>query len=151
MKANEFEQKVRESFLKYFPNGYIRLSKLALGGGLHISCGLIANVKEITATIRENDPLNVSIFIHDNYVFNDSETDLDNVVLEFDNSHVKVLPVIPHMYSHSHKIAARKINAAPEKALVNLDKYFKRVKDVVTEQAALNNIIKQDTIDPKYL
>lgn len=151
MKAIEFEQKVRESFLKYFPNGHIRLSKLALGGGLHIACGLIANVKEITAVIRENDPLNVSIFIHDNYIFNDSEKDLENVVLEFDNSHISVIPDNPHMYSQSHKIAARKINAGPEKALINLDKYFKRVKDVVTEQAALNRIIKQDTIDSKYL
>lgn len=151
MKANEFEQKVKESFLKYFPNGHIRLSKLALGGGLHIACGLIANVKEITAVIRQNDPLNISIFIHDNYVFNDSETDLENVVLEFDNSHISVLPDNPHLYSQSHKIPARKINAAPEKALVNLDKYFKRAKDVVSEQAALNRIIKQDSIDPKYL
>ncbi len=151
MKANEFEDKVRETFLKYFPNGYIRLSKNTLGGGLHISCGLIANIDDVTANIRHNDPLSISIFIHDNYLFNDTERELDMLVMEFDHSHVSVIPDNPHMYCQSHKIPFRKISANANKALLNLDKYFSRAKDIVTEMAAANRIIKQDSIDSKYL
>lgn len=151
MKAIEFQAKVRETFLKYFPNGYIHVSKLAIGGGCSIFCGLIGNIEDVIGKIRLNDPMTIRAYIHDNFSFNDDMVELDNVVIEFDGAWLSVLPDNPHNYCQSHKVPARKINASPEKALVNLSKLFERMKAVVTEQAALNRIIKQDTINPKYL
>lgn len=151
MKATEFQDKAREAFLKYFPNGYINVSKLAMGGGCGILCGLIGDIDDVGGKIRANDPMTLRAYIHDNFTFNDDTKDLDNVVIEFDGAWVSVLPDNPHLYCQSHKVSTRKINAAPEKAVVMLAKVFERLKTTVTEQAALNRIIQQDKIDPKYL
>lgn len=150
MKAKEFQDKARETFLKYFPNGYFRASGLCLGGGVHLAGGLIASATVHTPVIRSNDPLNISIFIHDGIKYNDEETDLGDLVLEFDHSTVSVNPDNPNFYAQSHKIKARKIKGDPVKVLAALDKYYKRAKEEVQEQAALNRIKNQDQIDSKY-
>lgn len=151
MKAIEFQNKAREVFLKYFPNGYFRATGLCLGGGVHLAGGLIDNAREITAVVRERDPMNISIFIHDGITFNDSEIELGELVLEFGSSSLSVIPDNPQLYySQTHKIKSRKIKGEPEKALEALDKYFKRAKDEVKEQAALNRIKLQDQFESKY-
>lgn len=151
MHSKQFQENVRAEFLKYFPCGHIHISKLAMGGGCSIFCGLIGDINDVGGKIRANDPMTIRAYIHDNFAFNDETTELDNVVIEFDGCWLSVLPDNPHYYCQSHKVPARKINAAPGKAIENMAKLFKRMKDTVTEQAALNRIIKQDTIDPKYL
>ncbi|QXO11701.1 hypothetical protein pEaSNUABM49_00006 [Erwinia phage pEa_SNUABM_49] len=151
MNSKQFQDATREAFLKYFPNGYIGISKLSIGGGCGIFCGLIGDINDVGGKIRMNDPMTVRAFIHDNFSFNDETTDLENVVIEFDGSWISVLPDNPHNYCQSHKVPSRKINAEPSKALINLDKYFKRLKDSVTEQAGLNRIIQQEKIPAKYL
>lgn len=151
MKAKSFQEQVKALFLKQFPNGYINISKLALGGGINIRCGLIGDKNDVANQIRENDPMSISIFIHDNFVFNDEEVELGELVLEFKSSRIDVRTDEQYFYCKSHKIPARKIKANPEKALSRLDTYFGRCKAIVTEQASQNNIIKQENIDPKYL
>lgn len=151
MKALEFQEKLKDSFLKYFPNGSIRIGKLSLGGGISIFCGLIGDINDVSNKIRMNDPLTVRAYIHDDFTFNDTEKELDKVVITFDGSWVSVKPDNKMMYCQSHKIASRKINADAVKAVDLMDKYFSRVKTVVSEQIANNNIIAQENILEKYL
>lgn len=151
MNSKQFQDAMRVSFLKYFPNGYINITNLPLSSGCGIFCGLIGDINDVSAKIRGNDPITVNAFIFDNFVFDDETIELENVVIEFKRSHISVLPDNPHNYCQSHKVTSRKINASPEKALINMDKYFKRLKDSATEQAKLNRIIQQGTIPEKYL
>jgi hypothetical protein len=151
MNAKNFQDTVKSLFHEQFPNGYCHISKLALGGGIHIKCGLIGNIEDVTSQIRENDPMSISIFIHENITFNDESTDLENLVIEFSQSNISVLPDNPYMFCKSQKIPARKIKAIAEKSLVRLGTYFKRAKEVVTSESENSNIIHQDKIDKKYL
>lgn len=151
MHSKQFQEAVREAFLKYFPNGHISVSKLAMGGGCSIFCGLIGNIEDVGGKIRANDPMTIRAYIHDNFAFNDDTVELDNVEIVFDGAWVSVLPDNPHNYCQPHKVSTRKINAEPGKALLNLSKLFERMKAAVTEQAALNRIIQQDKIPAKYL
>lgn len=151
MNAKQFQESIYSTIKKYFPNGHVSLSKLALNGGMCITVGLIGDIKDVANSIRANDPLKVMVFIHDDFTFNDESTELDKLVLEFSMSHVSVKPTNKYMYCESKKIPARKINAVPEKALINFEKYIKRVKEAVDTESANNNIIAQDKIPEKYL
>lgn len=151
MHSKQFQEEVRALYKTYFPNGYINISKLHMGNGCYIRCGLIDDINDVQSKIRENDPMTVRAFIHDGFKFNDDTTELDNVVIEFDGAWISVLPDNPHHYSQSHKVSTRKINGDVGKALLNLSKFFQRLRNTVKEQAAANRIIKQDSIDPKYL
>ena len=153
MYAKKFQDQVKSLFHAQFPNGYCHISKLALGGGVHIKGGLISDLMDQTNGIRDNDPMALLIFIHEDIVFNDETEQLGSLVVEFDMSGISVRPDADnkHLFCQTRKIPARKIKGDAEKTLKRLDTYFKRCKEVVTEEAEAGNIIKQDQIDSKYL
>ena len=149
MNSIQFAESVKAAFLQRFPQGWINASKLALGGGMVFRAGMIANIEDQASKIRENDPLQVLMFLHDT-PFN-SDKELTNVVIEFEYSNIKVKPVDQYMAMSSHKIPVRKMNNAPDKVLVNLGKYFGKVLAEVQAQAAQGNIYQQDRIPAIYL
>lgn len=151
MKANELQAAVTEAFLKYFPNGSIRISPLALGGGVAIFCGLIGDINDVSAKIRMNDPVTFRSYIHKGIKFNDSEVELQDLEIEFDGVWVTCVTEKPHMYAESRKVSVRKIKGDASKVIAGYDKYFKKLKEFVTELAAEKQIIQQDTIPAKYL
>lgn len=150
MNAKQFQESVRETFKKHFPNGYINVSKLALGGGVHIGCGMIGHESGWLSRERMNDPLVISLFIHDNYSFNDETTELPKLIMEFAGSYVKVVSTNPHLASESHKIPARKLTQDPVKLIASLDKYFLKCSEVIKELGAENKIAYQSTIPEQY-
>jgi len=151
MKANELQAAVTESFMKYFPNGSIRISQLALGGGVAIFCGLIGDIKDVSANIRMNDPVTFRSYIHKGIKFNDSEVELQDLEVEFDGVWVTCITEKPHMYAESRKVSVRKIKGDADKVIAGYDKYFKKLKEFVSELAAEKQIIQQDSIPEKYL
>lgn len=151
MKATELQNAVTEAFLKYFPNGSIRITPLALGGGIAIFCGLIGDIKDVSAQIRMNDPITFRSYIHEGIAFNDSETELQVLEVEFSGVWVTCVTEKPHMYAESRKLSVRKIKGDADKVIAGYDKYFKKLKEFVTELANDNQIIQQDKIPAKYL
>jgi hypothetical protein len=65
MELSQFNQKLEQSFKKYFPHGYFYISKSALfdenNPTYFYRIGLIGETKDCSMHIRENDPMN-SIF-----------------------------------------------------------------------------------------
>jgi hypothetical protein len=65
MELQEFNEKLEQTFKKYFPHGYFHTSKSALfdedGPTFFYRIGLIGNTRDCSNNIRENDPMN-SIF-----------------------------------------------------------------------------------------
>jgi hypothetical protein len=153
MQTIQFAEQMKAIFQKHFPNGYINISKLALGGkGVMISAGMIGDIKDVTNGIRHNDPLTLRMFIHDGFVLQEGfELGDSKLVIEIDGNSLAIKPTERHMAMGREKIPARKINNTPEKALVALDKLFAKAKEIVTTQAAANNIYGQDLIPAKYL
>ena len=150
MKAIEFQNKVQESFLKYFPCGYCYVGKFALGDGVYFNFGLIEDINDVSNKIRLNDPMKLSINIHDNIKYKDDILELPQLVLEFSSSHISVLPDNPYMYCTNYKLKARKISQTPEKALLALDKYFSNCRESVKQLSDTNQIINQKNITLKY-
>lgn len=151
MTANELQAAVTTAFHKYFPNGSIRISPLALGGGVAIFCGLIGDIEDVSAKIRANDPITFRSYIHKGIKFNDSEVELQDLEVEFDGVWVTCITEKPHMYAESRKVSVRKIKGDTAKIIAGYDKYFKKLKEFVTELAAEKQIIQQDSIPEKYL
>ncbi len=148
MNSTQFAESVKAAFLQRFPQGWINASKLSLGGGMVFRAGMISNIEDQTSQIRDNDPLQVLMFLHDTPYNSDKE--LSNVLIEFEYSSIKVLPVQPYYAMSSHKIPVRKMNSSPDKVLVNLGKYFDKVLAEVQAQAAQGNIYQQDRIPAIY-
>ena len=149
MNSIQFVESVQTAFLQRFPQGWINVRNLALGGGMVFSAGMISKIEDQTSKIRDNDPLSVLMFLHDT-PFN-SDKELSTVVIEFERSSIKVKPVQQHYAMSSHVIPARKMNNTPEKVLVNLGKYFDKVLAEVHAQAEQGNIYQQDRIPAIYL
>lgn len=151
MKVSEFKSQCQEIYKKHFPNAYFKISKLALGDGICISCGLIENIEDQTSKLRDNDPMRILLFIHNGI---DAETDnfiTDKIIIEGENGSLCVNPVEKYFAMSRVKIPFRKINNTPEKALQSLDKFFKKAKTIVQEQRDNNNIYHQSIIKNLYL
>lgn len=151
MNAKQLQETIETGFKKYFPNGYINVSKLALGGGVSIFCGLIGDINDVSAKIRANDPMTFRSYIHDNITFNDEENQLGDLVLEFDGVSISCITEKPYHYCESRKMSVRKTTGSPEKIISTFDKYFKNLKSFVDELASKKQIIQQDSIPAKYL
>lgn len=149
MNSVQLASALRGAFLAQFPNGYFNVSKLALGGGLCVSCGLIKNIEDQTSKIRDNDPLEILIFFHGT-IYN-SEQDQPTVTYEFGKSRLMTLPTEKYMAMGSIKIASRKGDTTPEKAVQALTKYFQKVKATVDEAKTAGTIYGQDRIPAMYL
>lgn len=152
MNAVQFETKVKETFLKYFPNGFIGANKFALNGGMYWKAGLIGNTKDCSSGYRENDPLQITFGIHDNIKYQSESEIQGKLVLEFMSATFYTKPE-PGSYlaMQRNKVPSRKINNIPEKVLSTLDKYFKETKELIKIQADNNNIYGQERIPEKYL
>lgn len=149
MNSIQFAESVQTAFLQRFPQGWINVRNLALGGGMVFSAGMISKIEDQASKIRDNDPLSVLMFLHDTPYNSDKE--LSAVVIEFERSNIKVKPTQQYYAMSSHKIPVRKMNNAPEKVLVNLGKYFDKVLAEVHAQAEQGNIYQQDRIPAIYL
>ena len=150
MNSIQFAAAVNAAFIKRFPLGYFKVSRLALGGGFSISAGLISDINDQTNKIRDNDPLNILMFLHNTAHNSDKEID-GKIELEFGRSSLMVKPTDKLHAMDSHRISVRKMNNTPEKVVQSLEKYFDKVLETVKEQAAANNIHGQDRIAAQYL
>ena len=150
MNSIQFAEAVKTAFHKRFPLGYFKASRLALGHGFCISAGLIENIEDQFAKIRDNDPLSVLMFLHDTAYNSDKEID-GKIVVEVGRSSLMVKPTDKLYAMESHRIPVRKMNNTPEKVVQSLEKYFDKVLETVKEQAQANNIHGQDRIPEKYL
>ena len=132
MNSIQFAEAVKTAFLARFPLGYFKASRLALGGGFSISAGLIANIEDQFAKIRDNDPLSVLMFLHDTAYNSDKEID-SKITVEFGRSSLMVKPTDKLYAMESHRIPARKMNNTPEKVVQSLEnisiRYWKRSRN----------------------
>lgn len=151
MNAIEFNSKVKETFKKYFPNGYIASFKYTLGGGIYWKAGLIQDAKDCSGGYRENDLLLLTFSTHN--IAYDSEQDINKkIAVEFLQAAFYTMPEPgSYMAMQRNKVPSRKINNVPEKVLVTLDKYFKETRDLIKAQIDNNNLYHQESIPKKYL
>ena len=150
MNSIQFAESVKTAFLQRFPQGWINVRSLALGGGMVFSAGLIANIEDQVSHIRDNDPLSVLMFLHDTAYNSDKEIE-GKIEVEFSRSSLMVKPTNKLYAMDSHRIPVRKMNNTPEKVVQSLVKYFDKVLETVKEQAQANNIHGQDRIPAQYL
>ena len=151
MNAITFSDSVLNLFKKHFPNGYARSSKYTLGNGIHFSFGLIGDTSDCSSGIRQNDILNLSFGIHENFIFNSTHEIENKIIIESNQSSYAIKPQQQYFAMSRVKIPFRKINNTPEKALVNIEKYFIKAKELIKEDIKNNNIYNQHTINQKYL
>lgn len=148
MNAIQFTVAVQSAFMKQFPNGWILASKYCIGGGIHFKAGLLP--EENANLGRANDVMRMQFGIHDNFEYG-TETEIDGkIVIEFQSSGLNTLPDNPHYAMGTAKIASRKINNTPEKAIDALVKYFAKAREVVNTERDNNNIYGQDRHAAKY-
>ncbi|WNA15703.1 hypothetical protein XaC1_60 [Xanthomonas phage XaC1] len=152
MNAIQFAAKVKESFLKYFPNGFLGSSKYQLGGGIHFTAGLVSNANDISSGYRVNDIISLSFGIHDNVKYNTEEEIQGKIVIEFVQNSFSTKPEPgSYMAMGRVKIPARKINNTPEKAIESLDKVFQKTAELIKAEVLKNNLYRQENINEKYL
>ena len=149
MNAIEFTEQAKTIFHKYFPNGYFRQSKLALGDGFCFTMGLIGSLDDVTNKIRQNDQMTISLFFHTT-PYNTDEIK-GKIVGEFSQYSLSVNPLEPFRAMSSVRLTGRKMNNSPDKVLVLFDKYMKTVHETVSEQRDAGNIYNQKNIPEKYL
>lgn len=68
MELTEFNEKLEQTFKKYFPHGYFDIGKSALfdetSPTYFYRIGLIGSDKDVSNNIRENDPMNAIFKLH---------------------------------------------------------------------------------------
>lgn len=152
MNAVDLDKKVKETFLKYFPNGFIGSSSYAMNGGMYWKAGLIGDVKDCSGGYRANDILTYTFGIHKDGIYDSTEEIQGKVIVEFvENSFVTKPPEGSYLAMGRIKVPSRKINNTPEKVLKILDKYFSECRDMIKEQIENKNLYSQERIPMKYL
>lgn len=145
---SEFADLMRQleaSFRKYFPNGFFKAThSKRFGNSIHVRCGLIKELRDISNSIRENDPMLTDIFMHYNEAAGVFEV----------GSSASGLSVNPepgsYMAMSTVKNPVRKFKTDNEAVIVKkLDQYFAKCRDIV--KANWDNIYRGDQIDPKYM
>src|SRR5205823_8189399 len=115
MNSIQFAAKVKESFLKYFPNGFLGSSQYQLGGGIHFTAGLISDTADLSSGYRANDIISLSFGIHDNLKYNTEDEIQGKIIIEFTQHSFSTKPEPgSYMAMGRVKIPARKINNTPE-------------------------------------
>lgn len=148
MNSIQFAAKVKESFLKYFPYGFLVSSQYSLGGGIHFTAGLIAD----STDYRANDIISLSFGIHDNVKYNTEEEIQGKIVIVFSQHSFSTKPEPGSYLAMGRvKIPARKINNTPEKAIDSLDKLFQKTAELIKAEVLKNNLYSQENIKEKYL
>lgn len=152
MNAITFNAKVKETFLKYFPNGYIGSFGYTFGGGLYWKAGLIRDVKDCSGGYRENDVLQLTFGIEKNFKRETPEEIEGKIVVEFQSAVFYTEPDAgSYLAMQRNKVPSRKINNVPEKVLETLDKYFNETRDLMKVQIENNKIYGQARIPQQYL
>lgn len=151
MNAQEFQAAAIAAFKKQFPNGYAKASKLALGSGVCLSFGLIGKLDDQISKIRENDPMRLMFFIHDDFIFDSEEQITGKLVLENERSSFSTLPDSPYYAMGCKKVTFRKATNTPEKLIKSLEKHFTKMKEAIIAERDINNIYNQQGIPVIYL
>lgn len=151
MNAKEFQAAAIAAFKKQFPNGYAKVTKLALGGGACLSFGLIGKLDDQISKIRENDPMHLMFFIHDNFTPDSEEQIAGKLVLENERSSFDTLPDSPYYAMGCKKVTFRKATNTPEKLIKSLEKHFAKMKEAIIAERDINNIYNQQGIPAIYL
>ena len=136
---------IEDNFKAIFPNGYIHVGvRKSIGNPyLYVDFGLIADIKDVSNNIRQNDPLYTTLMGHD-------VSDVDVFTLETLQSGLMCKPKPNTHYAMSAvKTAYRKSKGDIKSYEKKLNTYFKKVAKIVIENK--DNIINIEKIDPKYL
>lgn len=145
LSVEEFKKLMTKTYLKYFPNGNLTLSFGALGkDSISISTTLLDYVN----VTRHNDPMLHTFWLHKSI---DTATGnlLANVVFEKDRGSLLVNPEEgSYLAMDRVKIPFRKKTGSPRSVVAYFDKYLKKAKDVVKDNA--DNVYGRSKIDDKY-
>lgn len=143
---NEALSSFKEAYLSMFPNGYIHISRGALGNAVFINVGLIKLTGDCSNGIRNNDH-GYGLFCID---FNN-----DQVIIErqFHALNVKASKQqAPAVYAMEHKsVGFRKINTNFSNALKLWKRYLSNFKAMVDDAKDKQLILNQDKIKEIYL
>ena len=134
-------EKVVSAFKSVFPNGWIRASRVPLGGrGFYVAFGLVDDVKAMGG-YRENDPMfhSVSVFF-----------DKDGYVAEIvSGGKVYLKPAPGSFYAmDSVKIGFRKFSGNEKKVVAGFAKYFEKARAAVLENAP--NVYGRERYEDKF-
>lgn len=152
MNAVELDSKIKETFKKYFPNGFIGSSSYAMNGGMYWKAGLIGDVKDCSGGYRVNDILTYTFGIHHDGLYDSTDEIKGKLIVEFiENSFVTNPEPGSYLAMGRIKVPGRKITNTPEKILKVLDKYFSECRDMIKVQIENNNLYYQERIPKKYL
>jgi len=139
---NEALSSLTEAYLAMFPNGYIRISRGALGNAVFIYVGLIKEQGDCSNGIRNND--------HGYGIF----------CVEFCNDTITIYRQLHALsakpdnaaYAMKHKtVGYRKINTNFVNALKLWKRYLSKFKSMVDDAKEKQLILNQDNIKAIYL
>lgn len=145
LSPDEFIEKVQESFLKHFPNGYVKIvtDKGLVKGAITAWFGMIGNTKDNTNGIAENDKMRHSFVMFPNkdlsaYEFKGSGRIYINPE---EGSHMAMSSIKTGMGNNS--------SITLDKALIKMEKFFSKLSGLMKDN--VDNIYGVDKIDKKYL
>ena len=114
----EYNETIRQLWLKIFPNSNILISKNCLGSGYHFRCTLARDKSEVFNGIILNDALN--------YVFSIEE----NNYLEYHNLSIYIKPENKYLAYSRVKLRIKNIKNI---TLEKLEKRFIQVKQLIVD------------------
>lgn len=139
---NEALSSLKEAYLAMFPNGYIHISRGALGNAVFINVGLIKDQGDCSNGIRNNDH---------GYGLFCLEFNNDKVIIERQFHALSVKSDNP-VYAMKHKtVGFRKINTNFSNALKLWKRYLSNYKAMVDDAKEKQLILNQDKIKEIYL
>lgn len=150
MNSQDFQNKVTAAFLAVFPNGYVRMSPLPLGGDLGMSFYMTREQKDCPHNIRDNDIMKMIFAVH-GMKFAGTEEITEKLEMEPYYTSITTIPESQYYAQGREKIKTRKTTNTPEKLLETLTRYFKAAGKQVQDLAADNKLINQTKIKPEYL
>lgn len=150
MNSKEFTAKVTAAFLAVFPNGWVHVGRLALGGDVCMAFGLTREQKDCSSNIRENDTMRMTFAIH-GMKFGSDNNLTDKLEMEPYYSAISTIPRKKYYAMGHDKIKTRKTTNTPEKLLETLTRYFNAAGGQVKTLAESNELYNQERIKPEYL
>ena len=134
-----FEKMIEESYRKYFKKSMIKFQVYKCIGetDLMIYPYLATKKEDLSYGYYENDMMHISISV--SLKKEDAEIG-ENVLVEFLHKSYATKPEERWMAFGRRKVTARKFVSTPEKAVVNIDKFFSRLHQEVKKDLENNNI-----------
>lgn len=150
MNSKEFTAKVTAAFLAVFPNGWVSVRPLPLGGDVGMSFGLTRDLEDVSARIRENDTMRMTFAIH-GMKFGSDHDITDKLEMEPYYAAISTIPRKQYYAMGHDKIKVRKTTNTPEKLVETLTRYFKAAGVQVQTLAKANELYNQEKIKSEYL